>query len=34
MEKKNTLTKAFAWLSVGLLLAFITAFVTTFNDIV
>lgn len=31
MEKRSTLSKAFAWLSGGLLLAFITAFVTTLN---
>ncbi len=31
MTKKSTLSVAFGWLSAGLLLAFITAFVTTLN---
>ena len=32
MEQKKVLTNAFGWLSVGLLLAFVTAFVTTLNQ--
>ena len=31
MEDKETLSKAFGWLSLGLLLTFVTAFVTTLN---